>query len=280
MRAPWLPDVLRDEGLPVRVLPGWRGRGRDMATIYGVVVHDTVTPSSAWNNARVDQLLRDGGADLPGPLSQLGLDFEARLVVIADGRSNHNGYGTWGNNAIGIETYCAGGLRGREEPWSEEQREVAARGSAAILRHLDLGRSAHWNPRVAGHKETDPRRKIDPWQIVMDEFRRDVQRLIDTPASKPVSPPSQKEDDIVASLPILRRRTDLGRESDDDRRVQGLLAAAGVLDLSPVNIRAGRPDGKFGPSTERAVRTFQSRAGLSVDGVVGEDTWRALLGVR
>ena len=36
-------------------------------------------------------------------------------------------------------------------------------------------------------------------------------------------------------------------------------------------------DGDFGPETERAVRAFQSENGLAVDGVVGRNTWIALL---
>ena len=32
-------------------------------------------------------------------------------------------------------------------------------------------------------------------------------------------------------------------------------------------------DGKFGPSTEAAVKTFQKKAGLTVDGIAGRETW-------
>lgn len=36
-------------------------------------------------------------------------------------------------------------------------------------------------------------------------------------------------------------------------------------------------DGVFGPATEQAVRTFQQVNNLSVDGIVGQNTWRTLL---
>lgn len=54
--------------------------------------------------------------------------------------------------------------------------------------------------------------------------------------------------------------------------LQRLLQAAGVP--------TGAVDGDFGPMTQAAVRRFQQQKGLSVDGVVGPQTWAALRGAR
>lgn len=65
--------------------------------------------------------------------------------------------------------------------------------------------------------------------------------------------------------PVLRR----GSEGGVVEMLQALLRKAGfALGL----------DGDFGAATELAVRTFQRRAGLDDDGVVGPESWSALLG--
>lgn len=57
-----------------------------------------------------------------------------------------------------------------------------------------------------------------------------------------------------------------GQESGDVKILQDLL-----------DIPA---DGKFGPQTERAVRDFQEKAGLAIDGIVGPATWALMLGEK
>lgn len=39
----------------------------------------------------------------------------------------------------------------------------------------------------------------------------------------------------------------------------------------------GKVDGQFGPVTKRGVLRLQHDPGISVDGVVGQQTWRAMI---
>jgi len=44
--------------------------------------------------------------------------------------------------------------------------------------------------------------------------------------------------------------------------------------MSAVNYDTGVVDGRFGPKTEAAVKELQRACGISVDGVVGHQTWQ------
>ena len=71
-----------------------------------------------------------------------------------------------------------------------------------------------------------------------------------SPANRAIAPGAPQE--------ILR----LGSTGPEVARVQSALAI--------------QTDGIFGPQTDAAVRIFQQRNGLTVDGLVGHETWRAL----
>jgi uncharacterized protein (TIGR02594 family) len=66
----------------------------------------------------------------------------------------------------------------------------------------------------------------------------------------------------AGEIPVAREELEEGDSGEDVKQVQRILAI-------PV-------DGEFGPTTEGAVKGYQSAMGLSADGVVGEMTWAAL----
>src|SRR4051812_22448348 len=68
----------------------------------------------------------------------------------------------------------------------------------------------------------------------------------------------------LSAWPIVRR----GAQNHPVRTLQQLLRARG---------QGVAVDGVFGPATETAVRAFQQQRHLALDGVVGPNTWAALI---
>lgn len=171
-----LAAILRDAGLAVREVPGWRDRGHGaMGEVLGVLCHHTAgAPLGLYPSERI---VVDGRPGLAGPLAQLGLARDGTWIVIAAGQAWHAGTGSmpWvpagrGNtHLIGVEAESVG----TRDDWTPEQRASYPRGVAALLRHLDLPPS-----RAIGHKEWAPSRKIDPAFWDMNTFRADVARWL------------------------------------------------------------------------------------------------------
>jgi len=245
----WLAQVLRGAGLKVAEQPGWLDRGRsEMGTVRGVVCHHTGVLDPDHANMPTLRTLIMGRSDLPGPLSQLGLGRDGTYYVIAAGKANHAGEGSWngvsGNGSlIGIEGENSG-----SEPWPEVQMDAYRRGVAAILTKLELDVGM-----CCGHREYAPRRKTDP-AFDMDEFRSGVRAIMQgTAAVRPLIPAM---DDQQRST--LRR----GDRGELVRVVQETLGL--------------ERDGIYGPNTEAAVRRFQLEHGLVPDGIVGPVSWKAI----
>ena len=67
------------------------------------------------------------------------------------------------------------------------------------------------------------------------------------------------------------------------REIRGILETLGLLPAAPRSDPAGRgfaSDAIYDEATETAVRQFQQRAGLTVDGEIDDETWRALDAAR
>jgi peptidoglycan hydrolase-like protein with peptidoglycan-binding domain len=253
MYVTWLADVLRDAGCKVEEVPGWETRGvGEMVDVKGVICHHT-SGNRNGNDPTLPVIIH-GRDDLPGPLSQLLLGRDGTFHVVAAGKCNHAGKGSWhgvtaGNsNFIGIEAENDG----ISEPWSDIEMEAYIKGVAAILTHVGAD-----SVMAAGHKEyaLPKGRKVDP-TFDMYAFRDHVENLMRVGATQPLS---------VLPVPHVDPVRSMLRKGDMGASVFKLQEVLGV-----------RADGQFGPNTEKAVESFQRRKGLNVDGKVGPQTWAAL----
>lgn len=251
MKALWLADVLRAEGLNVVELAGWKQRGRgDFTAIRGVVCHHTAGPRAG--NEPSLATVRDGRPGLAGPLSQLVLARDGTYHVVAAGKSNHAGPGKWqgvtaGNSQmIGIEAENTGKLN--DQPWPKKQMEAYIRGVAAILKKIGAD-----SVMACGHKEyAQPLgRKPDP-TFDMVAFRAAVEQVM---AGNAIAAMPEAVDPARSML----KKGDMGPSV---RKLQQLLGITA--------------DGNFGPQTEAKVKSFQRSKGLVDDGLVGQKTWAAL----
>lgn len=198
MRLDSLPDML--SGFDRHVEAGWASRGYDFAhPIRGVVCHHTATPASASGDYPSLRIVRDGRPDLPGPLSQLGLGRSGKVYVIASGRANHAGAGSWkdwlGNrDTIGIEAEHPGG----SYPWTAVQYDAYVALCATLRDAFGLTTAD-----IIGHKEWAPTRKPDP-TFNMDTFRARMEQ------NRMVTRADKADDGLDVLQPTFRRALEAG----------------------------------------------------------------------
>jgi len=103
----------------------------------------------------------------------------------------------------------------------------------------------------------------------VDEARATLTRLLEEPAAESAKAEPAADVPAPVTLPkgeVLR----VGEEGDAVRAVQEALAKQGY--------DVGTPDGKFGDATRQSVKAFQKKARLKTDGLVGPDTFKAIVG--
>jgi hypothetical protein len=194
--VPWLVDAARLTGYPVVEVAGWQARGHGgLASVEAVVCHHTAGPAAG--EAPSLAVVRDGRADLAGPLSHLVLGRSGTVYVVAAGKAWHAGTSTWdgltalNERSIGIEAESVG----NGHDWTAQQRDCYPRLVAALLHYM---RRPAW--RAAGHAEVavPPGRKIDPTGIDMSQLRATVARMLDDPMRRiPRGATTQESDDLT-----------------------------------------------------------------------------------
>lgn len=171
----WLADALRAAGLDVVEHANWQTRERPGNwDPRFIVVHATAAPRSQDDDTQV-RVVRDGRADLRGPIANACIDRRGRWHVLSAGRCNTTVTGTAGQfgglgntHALGIEACNDNGLGSPPEAWPDVQYRSYVRGVAAICKRMGWPAS-----RAVGHKEHTPGHKTDP-TFSMSRFRADV----------------------------------------------------------------------------------------------------------
>ncbi|MGW1433376.1 peptidoglycan recognition protein family protein [Streptomyces sp. NPDC002431] len=223
--------ALRAEGVTVVEVGNWRTHNRNAkgpwGPVNGSVVHHTVTKGTA-NTVRI---VRDGYAELPGPLCHGMIAKDGRVHLVGWGRTNHAGGGdprvldqvvaeSYGarpsppakGNANGVDGNArfygweCENLGDDKDPWPAAQYDAIVRVQAALCR-------AHgWSAKSAiGHREWSSD-KVDPRGIDMARLRADVAERLAHPASwspsstAPTTP--SKEDPMALTDADVRRVAD------------------------------------------------------------------------
>jgi N-acetyl-anhydromuramyl-L-alanine amidase AmpD len=123
-------------------------------------------------------LVVQGTSEVAGPLCNILIGRNGRVILIAAGRSNHAGLGgplrgipkdSANMHTIGVEVENDG----IGEAWTRELLRAVDTTFTVLLDFVGQGPVRHF-----GHKEWAPHRKIDPAGVGMDADRRRVREML------------------------------------------------------------------------------------------------------
>lgn len=202
----WLADELRAAGLPVVEVEGWKTRGAVSRTQgrkfepIGQLWHHSadVARTGAADVADDAGLIglitngRGGSSPLAGPLYNVHFTRVPEVHIIAAGRANHAGRGSWPGVPKDSGNTTLVGLNlendGLGEDYTPEQLSVALMASAVIARRLEHDAAA-----IAMHREYSSEGKPDPAGIEGPWWRSEVAQRLDTAAPAPRPQPSEED---------------------------------------------------------------------------------------
>lgn len=181
MRLLGLPAALARFGLTVQVVPGWETRGSAAFNPGCSIGHHTAGSSRGTRPSLA--IVTHGRSDLSGPLCNTFTDRNGVAIVVASGRANHAGRGSFrrliGNSAaIGHEAEDEG-----DGVWTDAQRWAFPRVHAAHLWLLD--RDASW---YCSHRTWAGPRKPDPAGLADVDMQRQIHALLTAPATSEEDP--------------------------------------------------------------------------------------------
>ena len=209
------------------------------------------------------------------------LPWDYRCWGVGSGKN-----GSYNSTHIQFEI-CEDGLK--DEAYYKEAFDLAIRLSAFLCKEYGIKTEnvvGHYEAWAAGYGSNhgDPKNWQKKFGGSMDAFRASVAALTsgnNSPAEVTISKAEQgtaetqkpaqeaqktaQEESVVYDMKTLRN----GSRGTQVMVLQYMLNAKGYS--------AGKDDGIFGAKTLAAVKAFQKAYGLTVDGIVGKNTWSKLL---
>lgn len=263
-----IADRLRNRGLKVVEIAGWKTRGSSYFSPQGSVDHHTA--GSSRGNAPSLAVCTYGRAGLSGPLCNVLIGRDNTCYVIAAGRANHAGRGGWNglrynSSVYGVERENVG--YAAREPWRPDQSFVAGIVHAALIE----GRASAQN--VCEHKEWAPSRKIDAHTILgrdMRHFVGEIHKLwAGQAAPAPTPPPSAPIDyEKLRKWVAADFAKKMAEQPNLDGNSEGLRVALLQQILNFVSDAGLMEDGHYGPKTIQAVLNFQNFMNWISPGVI------------
>ena len=292
-------EVLQAAGLDVEAEPGWETRRGSRYSFdhrpggtLGMIVHHTAAGGSADMPCR--NICVSGRSDLRGPLVQLllGRGPSPKLLLISQNRCNHAGRGSSevikdlkahrdittefdaGQDAYNARNfgrandYRKGNGRfwgvevennGVGEEYSQAQMKALVKLCAAMCKwqgwdHNRIIHHREWTSRKYDMSYTGPLREYVKKAIASNRWQ----------IPKGAAQPGKKANPVSSGASATLRRGDKG---DQVVTLQKALNSIGYK----ISV-----DGSFQASTHLAVRRFQRKNRLTVDGVVGKQSWSRL----
>ena len=272
-------DALAALGFTVQKWPGWATRTASKAPAR-IVTPTSVCIHHTGGNHTATAYIRDGdpGRRLPGPLSNWHITRDGTIHLLGCGYQNHAGLSYQPNydrivaGTAPLTSDMKPGADSRSFSANRYMMAVEVNGDggaddftplqyrAAVALAAEYHRIMGWKvPRVGAHKELTRRKPGDP-ACNMGVFRSDVLAAIATPWG-----PTPGAAPTLGDRVLSKDGTDRGPD----------VAELSAL-LSKLGYNTGTPADEFGPLMDAAVRDFQTKNGLKVDGAVGPLTTKAL----
>lgn len=283
-----MEKVARRTGYPV--VAAWAPNHHGpMGTVLGPMLHHTATPNSYLAKADIPTLkvLREGRADLTGPLCNYGLGRKGAIYLVSEGRANHAGPGRWKGGVLGSTCYLGieaenGGRGAKTDPWPDEQLDAYQRLVASIVletgrRDVDYAiRHADWAIPLG--------RKIDAAGFDMDEFDAVVLKMLRAPLTinknyKPGQKPPVPAKPPVVTTPKFPLPTGyvFGPRTGPKSQVSGYYSHRADLARWERRMKDRgwtiSVNGLYDDQTRRVALQFQKQCGIRQTGLINDQTW-------